>query len=284
MPASRLRKIKPAATSGAKLKTMVVFLSKLLFVLLVLLPLPLQAQLSTFDMARIYAATVDPRLTLPAEEAAYYARLIDVELALAGVVMLAPQYLLLVDRSAQVQAVMLYWQPAQGAPELIGASPVSTGAPGRFDYFETPTGVFEHSMKNLDFRAEGTKNEKGILGYGVKGMRVFDFGWQQARRGWGDRKVSTMRLQMHATDPYLLERRLGTIQSKGCIRIPATLNHLIDHYGLLDADYERLLAQGQSLWMLPPDRQPTPWSGRYLIVVDSQRTTRPAWARLGQAR
>ena len=87
-----------------------------------------------------------------------------------------------------------------------------------------------------------------------------------------------MRLQMHATDPDYLEKRLGRINSKGCIRIPASLNQFIDHYGLLDADYERALLEGDSFWMLPPDRSPTPWSGRYLIIVDSMRETRPTWA------
>jgi hypothetical protein len=70
---------------------------------------------------------------------------------------------------------------------------------------------------------------------------------------------------------------LGRANSKGCIRIPASLNQFIDHYGLLDADYERALLEGESFWMLSPDRSPTPWSGRYLIIVDSMRETRPTW-------
>ena len=100
-------------------------------------------------------------------------------------------------------------------------------------------GVFAHSLDNPDFRAEGTLNSNGIRGYGAKGMRVFDFGWQRVPKGWGDGAVSEMRLQMHATDPDLLERRLGSAQSKGCIRIPATLNRFLDRHGVLDADYER---------------------------------------------
>jgi hypothetical protein len=36
--------------------------------------------------------------------------------------------------------------------------------------------VFEHTLDNPDFRAEGTVNEFGIRGYGTKGMRIFDFG------------------------------------------------------------------------------------------------------------
>ena len=51
-----------------------------------------------------------------------------------------------------------------------------------------------------------------------------------------------MRLQVHTTDARYLEPRLGTVQSKGCIRIPATLNKLLDHYGILDAGYQRAMA------------------------------------------
>src|SRR5262249_35519267 len=125
---------------------------------------------------------------------------------------------------------------------------------------------------NPDFRAQGTKNENGIRGYGVKGMRVYDFGWQQATRGWGAGGVSPMRLGMHATDPDLLEQRLGTRQSEGCIRIPAELNTFLDTYGILDADYDEALAEGKKPLVLSKDRQPTPWSGRYLVIID---TTRP---------
>ena len=154
-----------------------------------------------------------------------------------------------------------------------------TGKPGTFDHFKTPTGVFEHSTANLDYRALGTRNEFGIRGYGSAGMRVFDFGWQQAEKGWGGGGECTMRLQMHATDPDLLEQRVGTVQSKGCIRIPATLDVFIDRHGILDADYEQALARGESLWMLSSKRQPAPWPGRYLVIIDTMRDRRPDWAR-----
>jgi hypothetical protein len=62
------------------------------------------------------------------------------------------------------------------------------------------------------------------------------------------------------------------------VRVPASLNRLIDQYGLLDADYEDALARGARFWVLHPARTPTPWSGRYLVVVDSGRTARPAWS------
>ena len=215
---------------------------------------------------------------MPAVEAQRYAALLADAWGKHGLGLQNAQYVLLVDRSPQVQALLLYWKPAQGPAMLIGAAPVSTGRAGRFDYFETPLGVFAHTLANPDFRAEGTYNENGIRGYGVRGMRVFDFGWQTTARGWGDGHSSPMRLQMHATDPDLLEPLLGVARSKGCIRIPADVNHLLDHYGVLDADYERALAEGNSLWMLAPDREPTPWSGRYLVVVQTQRAARPAWA------
>lgn len=230
------------------------------------------------DLANLYARSVDKTLVVPAEVQGSYARQASKVLAAAGLVNLPAQVVVVVDSNPQVQALLLFWMAPGATPQLIGASPVSTGRPGQFDYFETPLGVFDHSIANLDFRAEGTKNENGIKGYGEKGLRVFDFGWQLATRGWGERRPSTMRLQMHATDPTYLEPRLGTVQSKGCVRIPATLNKFIDHYGLLDADYEAALQQGAHFWMLDPARQPTPWSGRYLVVLDSGTKERPAWA------
>lgn len=230
------------------------------------------------EMAALYANTVDKRLDLPPAEALQYARLIDARLGEAGLGDLPAQYLLVVDRSPLVQTVLLYFKAGGVPPWLIGASPASTGRGRGFDHFETPLGLFDHTLTNPDFRAEGTRNQRGIRGLGVKGMRVYDFGWQTARKGWGDRGMGEMRLLVHATDPVHLERRLGSAQSKGCIRIPASLNRLIDQYGLLDADYERALAEGRTLWVLRPQRQPTPWSGRYLIVLDSNRTERPAWS------
>jgi hypothetical protein len=225
-----------------------------------------------------YANDVDMRLDLPIEEVRSYADLASGILHNAGLHQLQREYLALVDRNPNVQAIILYWIDSEGTLQPIGASPVSTGKPGNFDYFETPIGIFQHTIENLDFRAEGTKNVNGIRGYGVQGMRVFDFGWQKANKGWGDKALSDMRLQMHATDPDFLEPKLGTLQSKGCIRIPATLNRFIDQYGLLDADYENAIAHGKPFWVLLPDRRPTRWPGRYLIVLDTLRQYRPNWA------
>jgi hypothetical protein len=229
--------------------------------------------------ARLYEEEVDRRLALPAKEQQHYAGLLAAQIEQAGLFGLQSQYFVLVDRNPNVQAAMIYWKSASGEYFFIGASPASTGRPGEFEHFQTPTGIFEHAIANFDFRSEGTKNAMGIRGYGEKGMRVYDFGWQQAQRGWGRGGESAMRLQMHSTDPDLLERQVGSPQSKGCIRIPATLNVFIDRYGLLDADYEWATLEGKNIWVLRPDREPTPWSGRYLVIVDSQRVERPDWAR-----
>lgn len=230
------------------------------------------------DMAVLYSTHVDRRLAVKPAEVGLYARLAEEALAHAGVTPVAAQYLVVVDRNPRVQALFLLFRPTEGAVQLVGASPVSTGQPGRFDHFETPLGVFDHTLQNPDFRAEGTLNSQGIRGYGARGMRVYDFGWQPAMRGWGKGGMSEMRLQMHATDPDLLEGRLGSAQSKGCIRIPASLNRLLDHYGLLDADYEQALHDGRTLRVLDAGREPVPFPGRYLIVVESGRQDRPDWS------
>ena len=229
------------------------------------------------SLAHNYAQEVRPRLTVPEAEQRAWALLLSTLLADED---LTPQYVVLVDRNPFIQAVAIYWMAPDRTFHFIGASPASTGKPGSFDHFITPTGIFEHTIANPDFRAEGTRNENGILGYGRRGMRVYDFGWQQAERGWGFGGEATMRLQMHATDPERLEIRLGTAQSKGCIRIPATLSTFIDRHAILDADYEMAMGTGQTFWVLPRTREPTPWSGRYLIIVDTERTSRPLWSPL----
>jgi hypothetical protein len=229
-------------------------------------------------LSALYEAQISRRLAIPEDEQQRYAQLLEEALAGAGLRELSSQYFMLVDRDAMVQAAMIFWRSPAGRYVLIGASPASTGRPGEFEHFTTPVGVFDHDIGHLDFRAEGTRNDNGIRGYGVRGMRVFDFGWVMGQRGWGRGGESPMRLQMHATDPDILERQLGCVHSKGCIRIPAALDRFLDHYGILDADYERAVARGQHFWVLPRDREPTPWSGRYLVVVDTDRTTRPAWS------
>jgi hypothetical protein len=248
----------------------------LLALLLVLFPASATAENGT-SLAPAFQREVDMRLDLPPEEQTYYAQLLKDALTDAGVALAASQYLLLLDRNPHVQAILLYWFDP-GQLHFIGASPVSTGNPGGFDHFVTPQGVFAHTLENLDYRAEGTPNKLGVRGFGAKGMRVFDFGWAQGERGWGRGGTSQMRLLMHATDPELLEHHLCEPKSKGCIRIPSTLDSFIDRYGLLDADYEQAQAKGKKFWVIRPERTPTPWSGRYLVIVDSGRLERPTWS------
>lgn len=226
------------------------------------------AAATTAGIAASFRQEVDRVLTFSEQVADGYAALARDTLARSGLTLDGDQFVVVVDRSPKVQAMLVLWLAGERG-QLIGASPVSTGLPGRFDHFETPLGAFDHTPANPDFRAEGTRNENGIRGYGVKGMRVFDLGWQQARRGWGDGRLSTIRLQMHATDPDLLEARLGTPQSKGCIRIPRSLDTWLDVHGVLDADYDALPAADARRWVLRRDRLPVQGAGRYVVVVET---------------
>lgn len=233
---------------------------------------------AAIPLASEFEQAVVPQLRPPQDVVVSYATLLQGALDSAGVRIERPQFVALVDRSPKVQAVLLLWGSASTVWRLVGAAPVSTGLPGRYEHFATPLGVFEHSVNNPDYRAEGTKNRFGIRGYGRKGTRVYDFGWTRAAKGWGNGAISVMRLQMHATDPDRLEQRLGTAQSKGCIRIPASLNEFIDRHGVLDEDYQEKIDEGRRLWVLRGDRTSTPWSGRYLVVVDSMSSERPDWS------
>lgn len=225
-----------------------------------------------------FAAATPHALDPPQIVVATYAVLLDDALATHDLSLLNEQFVLLVDRSPSIQAALLMWGSTSSGWSLVGVVPVSTGLPGSFEHFVSPLGVFEHSLANPDFRAEGTRNALGIRGYGPRGMRVYDFGWVAARKGWGDHAWSTMRLQVHSTDPDLLEPRLGTAQSKGCIRIPAAFNEFLDLHGVLDADYDEALDAGRPLWVLRPDRRRNAWAGRWLVVIDSAAVARPAWA------
>ncbi|MEJ8799414.1 L,D-transpeptidase [Trinickia caryophylli] len=226
-----------------------------------------------------FAAEVTRRLPVPERDASAYAERLQAALAARGLAGLARQYVVLVDRAPRVQALFIYFRGGASEPwRLIGASPVATGLPRGYEHFFTPLGVFAHTPQNMDFRAEGTDNENGIRGYGAKGARIFDFGWTQGERGWGRGGASPMRLQMHSTDPDKLEPLLGIPHSKGCVRIPGSLDAFLDRHGVLDADYEVLAGAGNVVRVLHGDREATPWAGRYLVVVDSGSPKRPAWA------
>ncbi|MCO8590446.1 hypothetical protein KGP90_13265 [Burkholderia multivorans] len=233
------------------------------------------------DMRKRFAQEVTRRLNVPANEQRAYGERLQRTLAAADLADLAGEYVVMVDRAPNVQALFIYFRatPAN-AWLLIGAAPVATGLPGQYDHFLTPLGVFHHSPDHMDFRAEGTTNENGIRGYGHRDMRIFDFGWVDGERGWGKGGKSAMRFQMHATDPDRLEPLLGIRHSKGCVRIPASLNTFLDRHGILDDDYQARVEAGKSLWVLRGDREISPIAGRYLVVIDSARKTRPAWSPL----
>ncbi len=231
------------------------------------------------DIRKRFTQEVTRRLNVPASEQRAYGYRLQQALADADLGDLAGEYVAMVDRAPNAQALFIYFRatPAN-AWLMIGAAPVGTGWPGKYDHFLTPLGVFHHSPDHMDFRAEGTTNDNGIRGYGKRDMRIYDFGWVDGERGWGKGGKSPMRFQMHATDPDRLEALLGIRHSKGCVRIPASLNTFLDRHGILDDDYEARVEAGKSLWVLRHDRDITPIAGRYLVVIDSARKTRPAWS------
>ncbi|MBR8257263.1 hypothetical protein [Burkholderia ambifaria] len=231
------------------------------------------------DMRKEFTQEVTRRLNVPASEQRAYGVRLQKALADANLGDLAGEYIVMVDRAPNVQALFIYFRATPtNAWLMIGASPVGTGWPGKYDHFLTPLGVFHHTPDNMDFRAEGTTNDNGIRGYGQRDMRIYDFGWVDGERGWGKGGKSPMRFQMHATDPDRLEALLGIRHSKGCVRIPASLNTFLDRHGILDDDYQARVEAGKSLWVLRHDRDITPIAGRYLVVIDSARKTRPAWS------
>lgn len=230
-------------------------------------------------MRKRFTQEVTRRLNVPANEQRAYGERLQKALDDANLGDLAGEYVVMVDRAANVQALFIYFRATpKNAWLMIGASPVGTGWPGQYDHFLTPLGVFHHSPDHMDFRAEGTTNDNGIRGYGQRDMRIYDFGWVDGERGWGKGGKSPMRFQMHATDPDRLEPLLGIRHSKGCVRIPASLNTFLDRHGILDDDYQARVEAGKSLWVLRHDRDITPIAGRYLVVIDSARKTRPAWS------
>lgn len=229
-------------------------------------------------LTRHFQLAIFPTIQLPVSESEAYAKMLNAALIAAAASLTTKQFVVLVDRNPNVQAAFLYWGSSADYWHFIGAVPVSTGLPGKYEHFETPLGVFDHSLNSPDYRAEGTRNKNGFRGYGTKGMRIYDFGWIAAPRGWGDGALGKMRLQMHSTDPIHAEPRLGTPRSKGCVRIPAQFNTFLDRYAVLDEDYLRAIEEGKDLWVMRKDRTPTKTPGRYLVVVESVREVRPSWS------
>lgn len=184
----------------------------------------------------------------------------------------ASQYFVFSDRNPEKQLVMVgYYSPAADQIEIIGFDKCSTGNPAHGgDYHFTPTGIFANTLECFSFRAAGTKNSNGWRGYGRKNCRVWDFGYQSTTKPIrGKEQWREIRLLMHATDPDGGEPKLGSPQSKGCVRITAKLNRFLDFYGIIDAEYEADTQRKSVQWVLLKDRQPVSEAGKYLLVGDS---------------
>ncbi|MBO1323774.1 L,D-transpeptidase [Acetobacter sp. TBRC 12305] len=239
-------------------------------------PIPMLDEGQAFEEAMRLRADfhreVPVALHLTAEQQAQWIALARQQVEQAGYVIDRPQVMIVVDRNPAVQRLcLLLVMPGQADWQVIGGTRVSTGTTGRKYYYITPTGIFTNTADRLGYRALGTKNENGIRGIGAKGMRVWDFGWQWAEKGWlPSREKGQIRLEMHATDPDFLERRLGRTASEGCIRIPATLNVFLDRHGLLDVAYEQKAAVDRRFRaLLRPDRTPSPLAGLAVLVLDT---------------
>ncbi len=183
----------------------------------------------------------------------------------------ARQAVLVVDRSARVQRLWVaVAYPGPRPWDVLGAVSVSTGKPGRKEHFRTPVGVFANDATILGYRAEGTYNEHHIRGIGVRGMRVWDFGWQTTNDWRTPGALMAVRMEMHATDPAALEPRLGRWDSEGCIRIPSRFNVYLDHAGLIDAKLrDAARTDRRFAALLPKDAAPSPLAGAMLVVIDS---------------
>lgn len=178
----------------------------------------------------------------------------------------APEFLVVINRHPKVQSMSVVLTDGKTI-DYIGSSKVSTGDLKRKEYFHTPIGLFENKREFGNYRAEGTKNENGVRGYGKKGMRVFDFGWQDSVASWGSNHSAKIRLQMHSTDPDVLEARLGVPASKGCVRIQGSVNAFIDQYGVMDKNYVPSATNAPG-WVLSKVKKLDKYDGRYMIVME----------------
>lgn len=182
------------------------------------------------------------------------------------------QFFLLVDRNhSEQKAFLAFYDVAGGKITIVGGDKASTGNPARRGHFETPVGVFENKPANMSYRALGTKNSHGWRGLGAKGSRVWDLGWQRTTKGRGE--PMDIRMLVHAADPDFEEQRLGTVQSKGCIRVTARFNKFLDYYGILDREYEKSV---KAKYVLLAQRSPAPFAGKFIVVIDSGEFQKPA--------
>lgn len=190
----------------------------------------------------------------------------------AGLDLAESQYLLYVDRNPRRQLALVGFYDARTGRVLpVGVDLISSGNIAKSgDYYVTPTGVFENLVENFGYRAQGTPNKDGWLGLGAKGSRVWDFGYAKSQRMYqGAPTLSEMRLLIHSTDPAKGEKRLGRMDSKGCVRVSAGLNAFLDVHSILDKNYEDWIKGRGASWLLLKDRAPVRYPGRYMVIGDT---------------
>jgi len=186
-----------------------------------------------------------------------------------------PQVVLAVDRAANRQTIWLLIARPGGPWTVIGGTHVSTGKPGRKEHFKTPIGTFLNDGSILGYRAAGTFNENHVRGLGLKGMRVWDFGWQTTEDWRTPGATMKVRLEMHSTDPANLAHRIGRPDSEGCIRIPASLNEFLDKHGVIDRALTAAAPSDPATAQLISKQEgPTPLAGSAIIVYDSSELPR----------
>jgi hypothetical protein len=217
-----------------------------------------------------FNSQVSEAMDISSEEQVRLLELVNLQLQKNNIQIKDTELGIIVDRGIKQQTIsIVLMYPNINDWEFIGQTHVSTGKPGRKEHFKTPVGVFKIDGSILGYRALGTFNENHIRGNGIKGMRVWDFGWQTTEDWRTKNGTMDIRMEMHATDPANLAKRFGRPDSEGCIRIPGDLNEFIDQNGILDKDVEiKAKSSKASKALLGNKHQTTGFSGDLLIVVD----------------
>jgi hypothetical protein len=96
------------------------------------------------EMNKTFANEVQRRLNMPTADQLLYGSKLQQALQEKSLGAIANEYVVLVDRNQNVQALFIYFRArAHGIWHMVGATPVSTGLPGTYDHFTTPMGVLK---------------------------------------------------------------------------------------------------------------------------------------------
>jgi hypothetical protein len=208
------------------------------------------------ELREAYRKQVRQSLHVPQDEVRLYGGISELQLFGDGRELLAPQYVLVIDRNAHVQAAFLFWRLVAGSYELIGASPVSTSAAASGPVTEQ-LGLFEAGAAlggvECDRRLSSACRTRGI----------HDPGGHHVRHGSAATRALWLRVRGADREA---ERHLGRPCAEDCIVLPASLIRFLDGYGVLSDGTDR------------PQRHVLPYRGRYLLLVDSERDERPSWS------